>query len=104
MGKEGKLRVLITGGAGYIGSVLAPYLLSKDFAVTVLDRFVFGQNSLLDCCADELFEVVRGDCRDEAVMKTVLKNADVVVPLAALVGAPMCDHDQEGARSTNLGA
>ena len=84
------MNVLVTGGAGYIGSVLVPKLLNNGYAVTVLDNFMFGQTSLSECCGYESFEVVRGDCRDESLIKKLLTNADVVIPLAALVGAPIC--------------
>jgi len=97
-------KILVTGGAGYIGSVLVPFLLEKGFDVTVLDRFLFGQNSLMEACAYENFHVVRGDCRDERVVGDLLKGKDIVIPLAALVGAPLCDQDQLGARSINQDA
>lgn len=97
-------RVLVTGGAGYIGSVLSKTLLDCGFHVTVLDNFMYGQNSLLDCCSSEHFEVVRGDCRDERVVAPLLKDKDVIIPLAALVGAPLCSRDQIGARSINCEA
>src|SRR5213594_3043374 len=95
-------KVLVTGGAGYIGSTLVPFLLSAGHEVTVLDRFLYGQAALLDCCAHPGFSVVRGDARDAATLRPCLRDVDVVIPLAALVGAPLCDADQVGARSTNL--
>ena len=98
------MKILITGGAGYIGSVLTPTLLTLGHEVTVLDNFYFNQNSLLDCCHQEDFHVVRGDCRDESVMKPLIAKADVIIPLAALVGAPMCDQDKVAAQTTNLDA
>ncbi len=98
------LNVLVTGGAGYIGSVLVPELLAAGHAVTVLDNFMWRQASLLDCCHHERFTIVRGDARDEGVLKKLLPGHDVVIPLAALVGAPLCDKDQIGARTTNLEA
>lgn len=97
-------RVLITGGAGYIGSVLSKSLLDHGFHVTVLDNFMYRPNSLLDCCPCDNFDVVRGDCRDERVIGDLLKDKEVIIPLAALVGAPLCANDQDGARSTNLEA
>jgi nucleoside-diphosphate-sugar epimerase len=97
-------RVLVTGGAGYIGSVLTRALLDQGFWVTVLDSFMYRQNSLMDCCADEHFTVVRGDCRDERMMAKLVKNHDILIPLAALVGAPICSWDPIAARSTNLDA
>ena len=97
-------KILVTGGAGYIGSVLVPRLLDEGFRVTVLDSFLWGQSTLLDRCADENFEIVRGDCRDAGVLKPLLKDKDVVIPLAALVGAPLCDRDRVAARTVNVDA
>lgn len=96
--------ILVTGGAGYLGTVLVPELLKLDHKVTVLDTFMFGQNSLLDCCANDNFDVVRGDARDEETLKTLLKNADYIIPLAALVGAPLCSRDKIGTITTNKDA
>ena len=90
------MKILITGGAGYIGSVLTPTLLAHGHEVTVVDSFLFRQNSLADCCQYETFQIVRGDCRDEALMKKLVAQADVIIPLAALVGAPLCDRDPHG--------
>ena len=101
MAKSRRQKILVTGGAGYIGSVLVPALLEAGNAVTVLDNFMFGQTSLLECCADENFDVVRGDCRDERVVAPLLAKVDTIIPLAALVGAPMCDRDRQGAVTTN---
>ncbi len=99
-----KPRLLITGGAGYIGSVMARFFLDRGHAVTVLDNFMYRQNSLLDCCREEGFRVVRGDCRDERLLRSLVKDHDALIPLAALVGAPLCDRDRVGARSVNLDA
>ncbi|MEK9145946.1 MAG: SDR family oxidoreductase, partial [Elusimicrobiota bacterium] len=99
-----KPRLLITGGAGYIGSVMARFFLDRGHGVTVLDNFMYRQNSLLDCCREEGFRVVRGDCRDEGLLRSLLKDHDALIPLAALVGAPLCDKDRVGARSVNLDA
>lgn len=96
--------MLVTGGAGYIGSVLCKELLDRGHRVTVLDTFLYRQNSLLDCCAFETFRVVRGDCRDERVVTDLLREADVIIPLAALVGAPLCNRDRVGAYSINFEA
>lgn len=98
------IRVLVTGGAGYLGSVLCKVLLDKGYHITVLDNFLYGQNSLLDSCGYDSFEVVRGDCRDESLVAKLIKNKDVIIPLAALVGAPRCDQDKTAAISTNLEA
>ena len=99
-----KQKVLVTGGAGYIGSVLVPTLLQKNYAVTVLDKFLFNQPTLMDACSFEDFNIVRGDCRDEKVMKDLIKDADVIIPLAALVGAPLCDQNKAEATAINLDA
>lgn len=101
--RDGK-NILITGGAGYIGSTLVPELLKLGYKVTVLDIFMYDQNSLLDCCANENFDVVRGDARDELVLKPFLKKADYIIPLAALVGAPLCNRDKTGAVTINRDA
>lgn len=96
--------ILITGGAGYLGSVMAPALLDAGHRVTVLDSFMFAQNSLAQLCANDRFDVVRGDARDMTIVSPLAAKADIVIPLAALVGAPMCDRDQIGATSTNFEA
>lgn len=94
-------KILVTGGAGYLGSVMVPELLAAGNSVTVLDNFLFRQNTLAQCCANPDFDVVRGDIRDEAVLRPLMAQADIVIPLAALVGAPMCKQDPVGARSIN---
>lgn len=98
------MKILITGGAGYIGSVLTPALLGAGHEITVLDNFMFQQNSLAECCQYDSFEVVRGDCRDESTVRPLLAKVDAVIPLAALVGAPLCDRDKLAAQSTNADA
>src|SRR5579863_9271433 len=98
------MHVLVTGGAGYIGSVLVPVLLQRNWQVTVLDTFAAGETYLAQCCTDRHFEPVRGDCRDMAVVEPLLRKADIVLPLAALVGAPLCARDQIGALSLNRDA
>jgi nucleoside-diphosphate-sugar epimerase len=97
-------RVLVTGGAGYIGSILVPALLKENYEVTVLETFLFSQATLLDHCIDPKLNVARGDCRDKATMEKLLRTADVIIPLAAIVGAPACALDQTAATSTNLDA
>jgi nucleoside-diphosphate-sugar epimerase len=98
------MKVLVTGGAGYLGSILVPALLDRGFTVTVVDSFMYGQDSLNAVCAHPEFSVVRGDVRSLDIMKPLVKNADVIIPLAALVGAPLCDRDPLAATSTNLKA
>lgn len=101
---ESTQKILVTGGAGYIGSVLTKVLLDRGHQVTVLDNFLFDQTSLLDCCPSPNFSILRGDCRDERVMADALRGQDVIIPLAAIVGAPVCDSDRVAAVSTNLDA
>jgi len=98
------MKILITGGAGYLGSIMTPHLLGLGHEVTVLDNFLFRQNSLADCCQHDTFNIVRGDCRDADVVKPLLKDADFIIPLAALVGAPLCNDDKAAAESVNHGA
>lgn len=93
--------ILVTGGAGYLGSTMVPELLNAGHKVMVLDNFMFGQNSLAHVCHHPNFSVVRGDIRVEATMRPLMKNADIIIPLAALVGAPLCSKDPIGATTTN---
>lgn len=97
-------KVLITGGAGYLGSILVPTLLSEGHEVTVIDDFRYNQTSLLDVAADPKLEVVRGDARAEKLVAEHLDDKNFIIPLAALVGAPICDKYPEEARSINLEA
>jgi nucleoside-diphosphate-sugar epimerase len=98
------MKILITGGAGYLGSIITPTLLAIGHEVTVLDNFMFNQSSLMDCCQYGNFNVIRGDCRDKDLVKKSLVSADLIIPLAALVGAPLCKRDQIGAQSINVDA
>jgi len=97
-------KILVTGGAGYLGSILVPELLAAGHEVTVVDNFMYKQASLNQLCADPRFQIVNGDCRNEQLMKPLIAKADVVIPLAALVGAPLCDRDPIAATSTNRDA
>lgn len=97
------MKILVTGGAGYLGSVMIPMFLEKGHEVTVLDNFLFGQATLLESCGHDRFSVVRGDCREEALVKRLMTSADVIIPLAALVGAPLCKLDPLAAQSINAG-
>ena len=97
-------RVLVTGGAGYLGSVLVPALLDRGCAVTVVDNFMFGQDSLAGVCYHPQFSLVRGDVRALDTMRPLLREADIIIPLAARVGAPLCDRDPAAATATNLTA
>jgi nucleoside-diphosphate-sugar epimerase len=93
--------ILVTGGAGYLGSTMVPELLAKGHKVTVIDNFMYGQNSLAHVCHNPNFSVVRGDVRIENVVLPLFKKADIIIPLAAYVGAPLCARDPIGASSTN---
>jgi len=96
--------ILVTGGAGYIGSTLVPKLLNERHNVTVLDNFMYGQTSLNQLCANKKFNVYNGDVRLKQDVFPLLKQADVIIPLAAYVGAPLCNKDPIGATSTNKDA
>ncbi|HXT02305.1 MAG TPA: NAD(P)-dependent oxidoreductase [Elusimicrobiota bacterium] len=98
------MKILVTGGAGYIGSILVPALLRDGHDVCVVDNFMYGQASLLDCCHHENFTLIRGDARDKALMAEQVKRADVIIPLACLTGAPLSDKDPIAARTTTLDA
>ena len=93
------MKILVTGGAGYLGSILVPALLNEGHSVVVLDNFMYNQTSLLDCCFDKNFTVVRADARDRTLMKRLLKDADAIFPLACLTGAPLCERDPLGAQT-----
>lgn len=96
--------ILVTGGAGYLGSILCEHLLAASYRVTVLDKLMYGQHSLFHLCANPNFEFVFGDAREEALLQRLVKDADVIIPLAAIVGAPACDRDPWLAQSVNLEA
>jgi len=95
------MKILVTGGAGYIGSVLVPNLLSQGHKVIVIDNFMYKQTSLASSIRNENLTLVFGDVRDEDLMLQQLANVDVVIPLAAIVGAPACDSDPVAAQSIN---
>ena len=94
-------KILVTGGAGYLGSTLVPELLDLGHQVTLVDNFVYKQSSLNHVCHKSNFKVVKGDVRIESIMKPLIKDADVIIPLAALVGAPICNQDPVGATTIN---
>jgi nucleoside-diphosphate-sugar epimerase len=96
--------ILVTGGAGYLGSILVPELLASGHRITVLDNFMYQQNSLAHLCANPNFDVINGDARSADTLKPLVAKADYVFPLAALVGAPLCEKDPLAATSTNRDA
>lgn len=95
------MNILITGGAGYIGSILVPTLLAQGHNVHVVDSFLFRQVSLADCCHYPGFQVTRGDARDAQLLKPLVAKADLIIPLAALVGMPICKRDPLAAQTIN---
>lgn len=95
------MKILVTGGAGYIGSVLVPSLLNDGHDVTVVDSFMYGQTSLLDAAINPKLTIIRRDVRDQAMLAPLVAKADVVLPLACLTGAPLCDKDPVMARGVN---
>ncbi len=98
------MKILVTGAAGYIGSVLVPELLRSGHEVTAIDNFLYNQSSLLDVCNFKTLNLVRGDVRDEALIKKYLEGQDFIIPLACIVGAPACNRDPIAARTINLEA
>jgi nucleoside-diphosphate-sugar epimerase len=96
--------VLVTGGAGYLGSILCDRLLEAGLWVTVVDNLMYGQRSLFHLCSRSRFDFIKGDARDEATLSPLIGKADVLIPLAAIVGAPACDRDLSMARAVNLEA
>ena len=96
--------VLVSGGAGYIGSVLSPILLSKGYEVCVIDNLMYGQTSILSCASYQKFNFINGDALDEALIKKEVAKADIIIPLAALVGAPLCKKNPKLARMINFEA
>jgi nucleoside-diphosphate-sugar epimerase len=98
------MKVLVTGGAGYIGSVLIPTLLEHAHEVIVLDTFERGTTELAACCRYAGFEPIKGDARDESILNEIVPRADVLIPLAAVVGAPLCKQDPIKAKTLNRDA
>lgn len=97
-------KVLITGGAGYIGSVLTPILLGKGYEVVVVDNLFYDQVSLLSCANYKNFTFINGDAMDATLIKQEVAKADIIIPLAALVGAPLCKKNAKLARMINYEA
>lgn len=97
-------KILVTGGAGYVGCVLVEKLLLYGYHVKVLDRFRHRQPGLLHLMSDPNLEIIKGDCRDSFLLKASLKGVDWIIPLAAVVGAPACEADRYAARTINFDA
>jgi nucleoside-diphosphate-sugar epimerase len=97
-------KILVTGGAGYLGSTMIPELLKSGNQVTILDNFLYYQNSLAHVCQDPNFKVINGDIRLKATMDPLMSEADIIIPLAAFVGAPLCNKDPVGATTINRDA
>ena len=93
--------VLITGGAGYIGSELTGFLLEAGYSVSIVDNLMYDATSLLRYASNENFSFIKGDVRDANLLTNQLAKADIVIPLAALVGFPLCERDPRGAEEIN---
>src|SRR3989339_756893 len=98
------MKILVTGGAGYLGSIMVPMLLEKGNKVIVVDNFLYNQTSLLDCCNRKELQIIRGDVRNQALMSDAMRDIDVIFPLACLVGAPLCEKMPLEAKSINYDA
>ena len=96
--------VLVLGGAGYIGSVLTPRLLAEGYSVTVIDRLMYEESALLPCCCYSAFEFIQGDITDLDLIKREVQRHDIIIPLAAIVGAPACAADPARAQLINHAA
>ena len=95
------MKVLITGGAGYIGSVITEVLLKENHQVTVLDNLMYNQTSLINISHNKNFNFIRGDVRDRKLLENLVKDAELIIPLAAIVGFPACDRDKDLAEQVN---
>ena len=97
-----KNNILITGGAGYIGSVLTEVLLDEGYNVTVFDNLMYKQTSLLHLCNEKRFNFIKGDVTNRKQLLPQIINHDIIIPLAAIVGAPACDANQDLATDINF--
>ena len=94
-------KILITGGAGYIGSVLIPKLLNDSYQITCVDNIMYEPTSLLSPSLNKNFKLIIGDARDEELMKPLINKADIIIPLACITGAPLCNKDKTSAITVN---
>jgi len=98
------MKIVVTGAAGYIGSILVPELLKDGHTVIAIDTFMYKQTSLSDCCHDKKLTIIRGDARDKKLISSCLKDVDFIFPLACFTGMPLCDQYPHEARSINVDA
>lgn len=96
------MKILITGGAGYLGSVITGKLLNDGYDVTVLDKLIFNQTSLLSYTSNPKFRFIHGDVRNESLLEKLCDESDVIIPLAAIVGFPACANEPELAKDINF--
>jgi nucleoside-diphosphate-sugar epimerase len=96
------MKILITGGAGYLGSVITKRMLDEGHEVVVLDKLIFNQTSLLGYTYTSKFKFIYGDVRNEKLLEKLCNEADVIIPLAAIVGFPACDADPKLAKEINF--
>jgi nucleoside-diphosphate-sugar epimerase len=95
------MKILITGGAGYLGSVITEKLLNKNYKVTILDNLMYNQTSSIIFTHNPNFNFIYGDVRDKTLLKSIINDFDVIIPLAAIVGFPACDRDKDLATAIN---
>ena len=98
------MKILLTGGAGYIGSILTGKLLKCNHQVTVIDNLYHNVHGLYPYCSDEKFDFIRGDVRDQVLIGELVAKHDVIIPLAAIVGMLACNNDQVTAEAVNYQA
>ena len=99
-----KIKILITGGAGYLGSMIATELVNQKYNVTVIDLLKYDKGSLNHLYVNENFNLIKKDIRNIRFLKSIINKFDYIIPLAALVGAPLCEKFKKDAISTNFKA